>query len=169
MKRSGSGLEAHGMVPNDNIISKFWRAIIKNYATIASIHDINGNEVGKVLDFLTPLALVRNVNRIDESKLFIRADYENIFTNIIASTDEMRFILTGKPGIGKSRFLLYAMYKLVREHNVSNVYYTHSQGDVAFIFSKENGVYDLTGMSNHHWGLLLSHVLQDKNTRSIIN
>jgi len=47
--------------------------------------------------------------------LFIRESYTEIYKIIFTSTDYSRFLLLGNPGIGKSCFLIYLLYRLLLE------------------------------------------------------
>ena len=49
------------------------------------------------------------------NQLFIRESYKTIASSILESNGSHKAIITGTPGIGKSLFLFYLLWKLVKD------------------------------------------------------
>jgi len=73
--------------------------------------------------------------------LFIREDYQNNFNKIMAS-DRTSWIVQGTPGIGKSLFGLWLIYKLIQQYAGSSYSIIHIDvsGDISHL-KVENGMH----------------------------
>jgi len=120
---------------DDNDLKRFHHALYQKKSTLTDVTATEGGPiVGKLLDFTVPFPLIRDVMRLEETKTFVRNDYEKLWMNI-QRTSFRKCVITGKPGIGKSRFLLYVLRQLIHEGITDQVLYSHSSG-FAFLFTK---------------------------------
>jgi hypothetical protein len=68
------------------------------------------------------------------NKLLVRSDYIKMY-EMIRESPKRRTLVIGKPGIGKSKFLMYALYKLSCDKEVDAVIYSTQKSDYN-IFTK---------------------------------
>jgi hypothetical protein len=77
------------------------------------------------------------------NQLFIRESYKTIASSILEGNGSHKAIITGTPGIGKSLFLFYLLWKLVKDgkrvlfiYGTFNIYYDGKGG--VFCFASGN-------------------------------
>ena len=90
--------------------------------------------------------------------LYIRDSYRKIASSIKSGINKV--IITGTPGIGKSLFLIYLLWKLVREgkrvlfvYHPFNIYYDGKGGVYGFESGNLPSVYDLSFWNDTLWCL----------------
>jgi len=111
-------------IDDDNDLKRFHRALYQKKSTLTDVTATEGGPiVGKLLDFTVPFPLFRDVMRREETKTFVRNDDEKLWKKI-KNDYHKRFLIVGKPGIGKSRFLLYVLRQLIHEGIANNILIT---------------------------------------------
>jgi len=104
----------------------FHRVLYTKEAKLTAVTAADGSLIGKILDFTVPFPIVKDPSRENETKTFVRTHYEKMWAimndfYVFDACD--RFLILGKPGIGKSRFLLFALYQLVMEGKATSILY----------------------------------------------
>ncbi len=71
---------------------------------------------------------------MDLESLIVRECYEKLYTKFI-NLEQRHILLTGNPGIGKSWFLYYMMYRLIKDDKSTRIFYTHALTDYSYFIS----------------------------------
>ena len=93
------------------------------------------NDISKAVDSNEWLSFSQHIPSSTLIHLYIRESYEKIASSIISVSKISKFIITGTPGIGKSLFMIYLLWKLVKEgkrvlfiYHPNNIYYDGNGG-----------------------------------------
>ena len=100
------------------------------------------------------------------SKVYIRNHYDCIYNRMLQMEPTYRFIVRGTPGIGKSMFAVYLMY---RHRNVGSVVYHPRSSKVLFIYTIDSRQHTPVVYKCNNNSLNLGSYLRMKSTLYIVD